>query len=93
MNTLEEEIIAKFHQLTLEGRRRVLATLQAEMSPAQKRVMEWLKEAEAVSVTLRPDAEGRVPSASDLVNETREERDAELLRSSGLRDSAGDGTE
>lgn len=55
-------------------------------------VTAWLAEAEAVRLTLRPDASGHTPTASDLVNETREESDADILRSIGLRNPSGDST-
>jgi len=43
-------------------------------------VMAWLEEAAAARVSLRPDSTGRAPSASELVNEVREERDADIRR-------------
>jgi hypothetical protein len=92
MSALEKEIIEKFRQLAPESRVRVLTTLQEEVASHQVSLAAWLAEAEAARITLRPDASGHVPSASELVNEAREERDAAILRSLGLRDSAGDGT-
>ena len=53
---------------------------------------EWLQLIETVQVRLRPDSEGYVLSASELVNEIHEERDADILRSIGFGDSADDST-
>jgi hypothetical protein len=80
MSALEKEIIEKFRQLAPETRLRVLSTLQAEVTSQQMSLAAWLAEAEAVRLTLRPDASGHVPTASELVNEAREERDADILR-------------
>ena len=93
MSALEDEIIEKFRQLSPENRVRMLSTLQAEISSQQMSLSEWLVEAEAVRLTLRPDASGHVPSVSDLVNEAREERDVDIIRSIGLRDSSGNSTD
>lgn len=92
MSALEEEIIEKFRQLTPENRVRMLSVLQEEMTIQQVDLATWLAEAEAVRLTLHPDASGHIPTASELVNEAREERDADILRSSGLRDSVGNST-
>ena len=89
MSALEEEIIEKFRQLAPESRARLLSTLQAEAAVAQISVKSWLAEAEKVRSALRPDANEHTPTASELVNEAREERDADILHSLGLRDSAG----
>jgi hypothetical protein len=89
MSALEKEIIEKFRQLAPESRLRMLSTLQAEATSQQVSLAAWLAEAEVVSLILRPDASGHVPTASELVNEAREERDADILRSIGLRDSTG----
>lgn len=92
MSALEQEIIEKFRQLAPQDRARLLSTLQNEVTSQQISLAAWLSEAEAVRLTLRPDASGHIPTASELVNEAREERDADLLRSIGLRDSTGDST-
>lgn len=89
MSVLEEEIIHKFRQLTPEDRVRMLFTLQEEVTSQQLTLAEWLAEAETVRITLNSDASGRVPTASELINEAREERDADILRSLGFGDSAG----
>lgn len=93
MSALEQEIIDKFRQLAPEDRIRLLLTLHAEAHTAETSITVWLAEAEKVRITLRPDSTGHVPSASELVNEAREERDADLLRSLGFGDSAGDRTD
>lgn len=92
MSALEQEIIEKFRQLAPQDRARLLSTLQNEVTSQQISLAAWLSEAEAVRLTLRPDASGHIPTASELVNEAREERDADLLRSIVLRDSTGDST-
>jgi hypothetical protein len=74
MITLEQEIIEKFRQLTPESRERVLSSLQEEVASKQLSLAEWLAQADAVRITLRSDI-----SASELVNEVREERDADIL--------------
>jgi hypothetical protein len=90
MSALEKEIIEKFRQLAPENRERVLSALQDEVMSRQKSLKSWLAEADAVRITLRPDASGHILTGSELVNEAREERDADILRSIGLRDSTGD---
>jgi hypothetical protein len=92
MSALEKEIIEKFRQLAPESRARMLSTLQEELTLPHISLKAWLAEAEQVRISLSPDASGRVPSASELVNEAREERDADILRSIGFGDSAGNGT-
>jgi hypothetical protein len=92
MSALEDEIIEKFRQLTPENRVRLLSTLQEEVTSQQVNLNDWLKQADAVRFIPRPDSNGHVPSASELVNEAREERDADILRSLGFRGSAGDST-
>jgi hypothetical protein len=89
---LEKEIIEKFRQLTPENRARLLSTLRAEAASPLMPLASWLAEAEAVRFTVRADASGHILSAIELVNEAREERDADILHSSGLRDFAGDGS-
>ena len=92
MNILEQEIIEKFQRLESDAQQRVLQSLTQRVQQAEKPSFDfatWLAEVEAVRVTLRPDAAGRMLSASELVNEAREERDADILRSIGFRDSAG----
>jgi hypothetical protein len=84
MSAIEKEIIEKFQQLAPENRVRLLSTLQAEVASSQISVETWLAEAEKVRVTLRPDADGHVPTASELVNEAREERDADILFGMGF---------
>jgi hypothetical protein len=86
MSALEKEIIETFCQLAPEMRLRTVSTLQQEVSSRQVS----LAAARAARITLRPDAEGHIPTASELLNEAREERDADLLQRAGLRNSAGD---
>lgn len=92
MSALEKEIIEKFRQLAPESRVRMISTLQEELASGQISLKAWLAEAEKVRIALRPDVHGRVPTASELVNEAREERDADILHGIGFRRSAGDGT-
>ncbi|MBL8156361.1 MAG: hypothetical protein JNM70_19430 [Anaerolineae bacterium] len=75
-----------------ESRLRMLSALQQEVTSGQVSLAAWLDAARAARITLRPDAEGHVPTASELLNEAREERDADLLQRAGLRNSAGDGS-
>lgn len=94
MNTLEREVIEKFRQLDEDARKRVRALIERESDaqPAKFDFDAWWAQVEAARITLRPDASGRIPTASDLVNEVREERDADILHSLGFRGSAGDST-
>ncbi|MBZ0294825.1 MAG: hypothetical protein K8L99_19840 [Anaerolineae bacterium] len=89
-NVLEREIIEKFRLLKPEDRVRVLYTLQEELAADQLNLSDWLQQVDTVQITLRPDESGDAPFASELVNEAREERDADILRSIGFRDSTGD---
>ncbi|MBL8164062.1 MAG: hypothetical protein JNJ61_18890 [Anaerolineae bacterium] len=75
MSALEQEIIEKFRQLAPENRARILSLLQDEVTAPQISLAEWLAKAEAVRFTLSPDTSGHIPTASELVNEAREERD------------------
>lgn len=98
MSTLEREIIEKFRQLQPDAKQRVLALIERETQGGQGQLAAvfdydaWWAEVEAAQVRLRPDASGHIPTASELVNEVREERNADILRSLGFRDSAGDRT-
>ena len=92
MSALEKEIIEKFRQLAPENQERLLSTLQAEAASSRIHIKEWLEEAKKVRVVLRPDANGHVPTATELVNEAREERNADILHSLGFRRSSGNGT-
>ena len=93
MSALEQEIVEKFRQLSPENRVRLLSTLQEEFESQQITIPAWLAEAKTVRVSLRPDSSGQTPSVADLVNEVREERDADLLRSLGFGDTPGDHSE
>ena len=97
MSTLEREVIEKFYQLDKDAQKRVRDIIAQEpVESANRSTFDydaWFAEVEALQIELRPDASGRVPSASDLVNEVREERDAEILRSIGFRNSAGDSSD
>lgn len=92
MSALEKEIIEKFRQLAPESRIRMLSTLQEELTSQQVSLEAWLTEADSVRIGLRTDIDGLVPTASELVNEAREEHDADILRSIGFRGSAGSST-
>ena len=92
MNTLAQEIIEKFRQLEPDERQWMVSVLQAESNTAPISLKAWLKEAETVRFQPAADANGHIPSVSDLVNEAREERDGDILHSIGLRRSTGNGT-
>jgi len=72
MSALEKEIIEKFRQLPPENRVRMISTLQEELASQQVSLKAWLAKAESVRVTLLPDIDGHVPTATELVNEARE---------------------
>ena len=84
MTVLEQEIIEKFKRLTPERRARVLSTLHDETTTEQMSLAEWLERVEAVRFHLRNDVGEQPPSSADFVNDVREERDADLLRSVGF---------
>lgn len=90
MSALEQEIIERFDQLEPEAQQRIVSILQAKAQPQTISIRDVLAQADAVRVTLRPDANGNLPSTTELINEMREERDANLLRSLGFGDSASD---
>ena len=90
MNALEREIVEKFHQLPPDSQARVLASLLGKPPREAFDVDAWLAELDAVQFTLQPDAEGRVPTAAESVNEVREERVDDIIHSLGFGDSAGD---
>ncbi len=84
---LEKEIVERFRLLSPQNRLRVLTTLQGEVQEPRLTWEECLKQAKAVRGN--NEAQSHV-SASDLVNEAREERDADILRSLGFGDSTSD---
>jgi len=99
MNALEQEIIDKFHQLDADARRRVRQAIQSDSMAITMKVgiapfdfATWMAEVEANAIQLH-NANGDVISASDLLNEVREERDDDILRSAGFGDSAGNRTD
>jgi hypothetical protein len=80
MIELEQEIIEKFRQLTPESRERVLSSLQEEVASKQLSLAEWFAQVETVRITFNSaTAREQMPSASELVNEVREEHDADIL--------------
>ncbi len=96
MSAFESEVIEKFRLLDREAQKRVRDLIEREIDDERQDNTSsfdydaWEAEVEAALITLSPDASGCMPSASDLVNEVREERDADVLRSIGFGDSAGD---
>ncbi len=70
MSTLEREVIDKFRQLDRDAQRRVREMIDREIDFDFDA---WWARVEAVRIK----AHGQ--SASDLVNEVREERDADIL--------------
>lgn len=99
MNTLEHEVIEKFRQLDDAAKKRVReviareAEIPSESSTSTFDFDSWWARVEAARITLSPDESEQIPTASDLVNEVREERDADILRSLGFGDSSGDDTD
>jgi hypothetical protein len=91
MITLEQEIIEKFRQLTPESQERVLSSLQEETAIQQLSLTAWIAQAE--TIRLAWNSTEYTPSANELVNEAREERDADILRGLGFRDSTGDSSD
>jgi hypothetical protein len=87
-NLLEVEIIEKFRQLPPESRVRVLTTLQEEVAQKQLSLVQWLQDLDQLQISRAPDSTGRVQSASEWVNEVREERDADILHSIGFGDTS-----
>ena len=93
MSSVEREIIEKFRQLDKDAQQRVRAQIDRAAEETDQTAFDydaWFAEIEAAQITLRPDAYGHIPSTSELVNEVREERDADILHSIGFRDSASD---
>lgn len=99
MSTLEHEVIEKFRLLDRDAKKRVLEVIEQEVDAEEQEFGSsfnfdaWLAQVEISQITLKPDANGHVPSASELVNEVREEHDADILRSVGFGDSTGDRTD
>jgi len=97
MSALEHEIIGKFRLLDKAAQQRVREVIvqetDEEAAKAPFDFEAWKADIEAVRIILRPNEHGHTPSASDLVREVREERDAELLSSIGLGDSTSDSTD
>ena len=99
MSTLEREVIEKFHQLDKAAQKRVRDLIIQETGSAEQADVSgfdydaWWAEVETAQITLRPDVGGCIPTASELVNEVREERDADILHSLGLRGSTGEHTD
>lgn len=90
MGTLERQIIEMFRHLSADSQATVLDALRDVASSAPVTLAAWLRETRDVRFRAHPDLSGQVPSASQLVNEAREDRDADLLRRGGLGSPAGD---
>jgi hypothetical protein len=95
MRALEHEIIERFRLLDREAKQRVQVLIAQEIADDQPQgaadfdMDRWLAQMDAIRV-----ASGEHTStASEMLNEIREERDADILRSIGFRDTAGDSTD
>ena len=89
MTTLEREIIEKFRQLDNAGQQRIRNFIEQEtVARKQNRfdVNTWLAETDTVRVNFPDNA----PSSTDLIYETREENDGNILRSLGFGNSTSD---
>lgn len=93
MDSLEQEIIEKFQQLDSDAQARVRDFIQHTTIIHPKPPFDaeaWFAQMEEIRAQIAFNKTKPMPSAVDLVNEVREERDAEILHSLGFRDSAGD---
>ena len=89
MTTLEREIIEKFRQLDNAGQQRIRNFIEQEtVARKQNRfdVNTWLAETDTVRVNFPDNA----PSSTDIIYETREENDGNILRSLGFGNSTSD---
>jgi hypothetical protein len=86
MSALEQEIIEKFRQLGPDAKQRILELMKREIQSDELTISQVLAEADNVRITLRPDANGYTPTAAEMVNEVRGERDADIMRSIGWVD-------
>lgn len=97
MSTLEREVVEKFRLLDKAARKRVRELIEHEIEAESQTTPfdfdSWWTDVEAARITLHPNDSGRIPTASDLVNEAREERDADILRSLGFRDTTSGSTD
>lgn len=95
MTTLEREIIEKFRRLDKVAQQRVRDLIAAEHSHKNDvegfNVEHWLEETRAIRMSSVKHHQN-YPSATDLLNEARDERDNDILRGAGFGDIAGDST-
>jgi|GEM_PF-733152 len=94
MSTIEYEIIEKFRQLDRQAQQRIFTLIEHELDAQDDADNAfdfdiWWAKLEEVRITIKPDDRGNTPSSSDLVNEVREERDADILRGLGFGDFTG----
>lgn len=92
MSALEQEIIDRFRLLSEESRIELLYVLQQEVETHQLTLSEWLADVNRVSISLKTSADATEYQSSDLLNEVREERDAEILHSIGFGNTTSDST-
>lgn len=98
MTALEQEIIEKFHQLDHAAQQRVRAAITGDtivLAPSNHDFDfdAWWAEVKALQFEILQNTTGHRLTATDLLNEVREERDADILRGIGLGDTADDSTD
>ena len=92
MSVVEDEIIAKFSELDKNSQINLLQTLQHQVKITEFDGEAWLKDIAEIRQHIDLERAGKppMPSATDLINELREERDEQILRSIGFGDFSGD---
>lgn len=90
MSVVEEEILAKFHQLDINTQINLLETLQNVVKQPSFDAKSWLEDIRQIRRQIDLERAGKppMPSVADLINELREERDEQILRSLGFMDTS-----
>jgi len=92
MSIVENEIIAKFRELDINTQINLLETLQHEVKSPIFDAKTWLEDIRKIrhQIDLERIGQPPMPSATDILNELREERDEQILRSIGFGDFSSD---
>jgi len=85
-STLEQEILDKFHQLDGAAQSRVIEKMRGIIKSRDEDFDfdSWLSEMDKLRIPPQIEENGKMLSASELLAEVREERDADILHGIGF---------
>lgn len=92
MSIVEDEIITKFRTLDVNTQINLLEMLQHEVNTPVFDAQLWLEDVRKIrhQIDLERIGQHPMPSATDILNELREERDEQILHSIGFGDFSSD---